>query len=88
MTDKVAKRVAARWLMAKSFTLNEGDPVLYGKYKNKKGIIRGFDKDPKGNPIVLVDPLPKGRKQTKAIQLFRIWFRDDTPPDQEALADA
>jgi hypothetical protein len=75
-------RVATRWLMGKSFTLNEGDTVFYGKYKNKKGLIRGFDKDPKGNPIVLVDPVPKGLKHTKPIQLFRIWFRDDSPPEE------
>lgn len=74
----MSSRVATRWLFAKSFTLNEGDGVFYGKYKNKPGRIVGFDKDPKGNPIVLVDPVPKGRKQTKAIQLFRIWFRDES----------
>jgi len=75
-------KIATRWLHAKSFTLETGDTVFYGKYKNKKGVIVGWDKDPKGNPIVLVDPVPKGRKQTKAIQLFRIWFRDESPPEE------
>lgn len=81
----MTSRVATRWLFAKSFTLNEGDGVFYGKYKNKPGRIVGFDKDPKGNPIVLVDPVPKGRKQTKAIQLFRIWFRDESEGERDAL---
>ena len=70
--DHLARRVARRFT-AKTFNLDIGDPVLYGKYKNKKGVIVGFDKDDKGNPLVLVDPVPKGRKQTKVIQLFRIW---------------
>ena len=77
-------RVAERHLMAKSYTLNEGDPVLYGKYKNKKGVIVGFGKDEKGNPLVYVDPVPKGRKQTKEIQLFRVWF-DEHRHDREAV---
>jgi hypothetical protein len=68
-----AAGVSERFITAKTFNLNIGDPVLYGKYKNKAGVIVGFDKDDKGNPLVLVDPVPKGRKQTKAIQLFRIW---------------
>ncbi len=83
MTNACPQKIAARWLTAKSFSLNVGDGVFYGKYKNKPGRIVGFDKDPKGNPIVLVDPVPKGRKQTKAIQLFRIWFRDDSPAGEE-----
>ena len=86
MTRPNPQKIATRWLTAKSFTLNEGDMVLYGKYKNKKGLIVGWDKDPKGNPIVMVDPVPKGKKKTKAIQLFRIWFRDDTPEgERDAL---
>jgi len=75
-----AARVAAKYARKKealTLTLNEGDQVWYGKYKNKAGVIVGFDKDPKGNPLVLVDPIPKGRKQTKAIQLFRVWFRHE-----------
>ena len=77
-------RVATRHLMAKSYTLDVGDPVLYGKYKNKKGVITGFGKDQKGNPLVYVDPVPKGRKQPKEIQLFRIWF-DEARHEGEAV---
>lgn len=57
---------------------NVGDVILYGKYKNKKGRIVSFNTDPKGNPIVEIEPTPKGRKQNKIIQLFRIW-RADAP---------
>jgi len=79
-TQRIASGVVRRFT-AKSFNLNVGDPVFYGKYKNKAGVIVGFDKDDKGNPLVLVDPVPKGRKQTKAIQLFRIWYADTSKDD-------
>ena len=69
---------------AKAFNLNVGDPVLYGKYKNKRGVIVGFGEDEKKNPLVYVDPVPKGQKHTKAIQLFRIWY--DSSKDEEAEA--
>jgi hypothetical protein len=49
-----------------------GDLITFGKYQNKKGRITGFTSDPKGNPIVIVEPVPKGKKQTKMIPLFRI----------------
>jgi hypothetical protein len=50
-----------------------GDLVLYGKYKNKKGKIVRFDVDPKsGDPIVVIEPVPKGRKQNKEIKLYKI----------------
>lgn len=81
------RRVAARHLVAKQFTVNVGDPVLYGKYKNKKGVVVGFKTDPKGNPIVLVDPIPKGRKQTKEIQLMRIWY-DKSRVDEDDVKTA
>ena len=73
-----AARVASKWAgkqQSITLTLSVGDPVWFGKYKNKPGVVVGFEKDPKGNPLVLVDPVPKGRKQTKAIQLFRVWYR-------------
>jgi len=68
---------------AKEFKVDIGTLVLYGKYKNKKGRIKGFTKDPKGNPIVIVEPIPKGRKQDKELQLFRIW---GMPKDQQEQA--
>ena len=68
----LASRVARRF-MADTFTVNVGDHILYGKWKNKKGIIKSIGKDAKGNPIIVVEPVPKGRKQEKVIQLFRVW---------------
>ena len=60
---------------AKTFTLNVGDPILYGKYKNKKGLIKEFKSDEKsGDPIVVIEPTPKGRKQDKDLKLFKIRY--------------
>lgn len=51
---------------------NVGDFVVYGKWQNKPGkIIRFFD-DGKGNPLIEVEPVPKGLKKNKIIPLFRI----------------
>ena len=68
----VIKKVAMRYLCAAKFDLPVGTPVLYGKYKNKKGIIKGFKTSEKGDPIVIIEPVPKGRKQDKELSLFRI----------------
>lgn len=53
---------------------NVGDPILYGKYKNKKGIIIKFLKDEKGYPAVEIEQLPNptGRKEKKVLTLFKI----------------
>ena len=53
-----------------------GDKVFYGKYKNKVGIVKGFKRDPKGNPMLVIEPFPKGRKQDKEIGLYRMWHMD------------
>jgi len=68
--------VAYRYLQGKSFTLNVGDPILYGKYKNKKGVITGFKTGPKGDPIVVIEQVPNesGRKQPKELKLFKIRY--------------
>lgn len=55
-----------------------GSQILYGKYKNKKGIVKEFGTDEKGNPTVIIEPVPKGRKQDKEISLFRIWFQKES----------
>jgi len=52
-----------------------GDMISWGKYKNKPAVIRGFGHDKHGNPTVLIDPVPKGRKQTKEMGLYKIWRR-------------
>jgi hypothetical protein len=65
-----ARRLAFRFTAA---YFNVGDLILYGKYKNKKGIIKEFGQDPKGNPTIVIEPTPKGRKQDKLMGLFKIW---------------
>ena len=84
--DKHAKRVAARYL-AKTYNLQEGTPILYGKYKNKRGIIKEFKTDSKGNPTVVIEPMPKGRKQEKELQLFRIWKAPSEEKVVQQIAD-
>lgn len=58
------------------FGLN--DLILYGKYKNHHGKIVAFGFDPKGNPTIEIEPIPKGRKQNKIMGLFKVWH--DPPP--------
>lgn len=53
-----------------------GDPVFFGKYKNKPGKIVRFFKDGRGLPYVEVEPVPKGRKKNREIGLFNIWHHD------------
>ena len=36
-------------------TLEVGDDVLLGKFKNKKAIIKGFSKDEKGQPEIITN---------------------------------
>jgi hypothetical protein len=76
-------RVASRYLKrAATYTVNVGDPVLYGKWKNHHGVITDLSTDHKGNPTVTVTPVPQGRKQPKEMQLFKIW--QDPPPALQA----
>lgn len=65
-----AERVAARTLRATFFEV--GDRVTYGKYQNKPGKIVKFTDDGKGNPLVVVEPIPKGKKKNKTFALFKI----------------
>ena len=62
--------------LAQSAYFKIGDVVLMGKYKNKRGSIVGFGQDKWGNPTVMVEPTPKGRKQNKIIGLYKIWRAD------------
>ena len=71
------QRVASQFLRTgKNFKLDIGMPILYGKYKNKKGVIKGFKVGPKGDPIVVVEQVPNdsGRKQDKELKLFKIRY--------------
>jgi tRNA nucleotidyltransferase/poly(A) polymerase/DNA topoisomerase IB len=64
--------VADRYLQAKTFTLNVGDPVLSGKWLNKPGVIKEFGVNDKGDPTVKLGP-PEGKGgKEKEIKLFKI----------------
>lgn len=65
---------------AKSFTLDKGDPVLMGKYKNSPGRIEGFGDNGKGDPTVKIRKTPKGDKgkgSVKEVNLFKIRYDKD-----------
>lgn len=79
--DSLAERVAVRHLLAQG-EFQVGNPILYGKYKNKRGIIVRLFNDEKGHPTIEVEPVPKGRKQNKLIGLYKIWH-DPNPPEPE-----
>jgi hypothetical protein len=72
---QMSVRIAAKHLLATGY-FGVGDEVLYGKWKNKRGIIKRLFKDEKGNPSVEIEPVPKGRKQNKILTLFKIWHAD------------
>lgn len=68
----IISRVAVRYL-AKQFEINVDDPVFYGKYKNKPGVVKDFKTDERsGDPVVVIEPDPKGRKDNKEIKLLKI----------------
>jgi len=69
---KIAFRHYLKTKIAKTFGIEIGTEILYGKYKNKRGKIVGFKTGPKGDQIVVVEPVPKGRKQEKDLKLFTI----------------
>lgn len=78
-------RVMARFRQAREGQyFLPGDIVLFGKYKNHKGKILNFSKDKWGNPTVIIEPIPKGRKQNKEFGLFKIWRAD---VKEKALAE-
>jgi hypothetical protein len=70
--DRLAQQVAKKY--ASYFSV--GTIVLFGKYKNKRGKILSFGKDKWGNPTIVVEPIPKGRKQNKTLGLYKIWRAD------------
>ena len=73
MNRDTAELVTSAALIVAGLPFKVGDKILFGKYKNKKGIIIGFGKNHKDQITVKVDPIPKGRKQTKEMGLFKIW---------------
>lgn len=73
--DAVIEKLAATFLKNAGY-FSPGDLVLFGKYKNKKAIIRSISVDDRGVPVVEIEPVPKGRKQNKVLGLFNIWHAD------------
>jgi hypothetical protein len=53
MLDPLASRVAAKSILADEF--KPGDPILYGKHKNKHGVIIRVFTDEKGHPTLEID---------------------------------
>jgi len=77
---------AQRFLEGKTFTVNIGDPIFYGKYKNKRGIVQEFKTGPKGDPIIVIEQVPNetGRKQPKELKLFKIRYDKETAEKMKA----
>jgi hypothetical protein len=80
-TDAISARVAARVLIARGF-FAPGDEIVFGKYKNKHGIIERIWADDRGHPMIEIRPVPQGRKKNKIMGLYKIWH-DPDPPDPE-----
>lgn len=70
--SRIRTELSKQGKTAKTFTINEGDPVFFGKYKNKRGLIKDFGVSDRGDPTVVVEPIPKGRKQDLELNLFKI----------------
>ncbi len=70
-TKTITERVIERLLDLTNYFV-PGDPVLFGKWKNKRGIIVGMWEDENGNPVVEIEPQPKGRKDNVVMGLFKI----------------
>lgn len=69
-----AEEIEAGELEASYFNL--GDTILYGKYKNHRGIIKEFKQDERGVPTAVIQPDPQGRKKDKEIGVFKFWHAD------------
>jgi hypothetical protein len=67
-----AKRLARRFIAESSF-FKPGDPVLFGKYKNKKGVVVKLFEDAAGHPLIEIEPVPKGRKKNVVMGLYKLW---------------
>jgi hypothetical protein len=58
---------------------NVGDEILFGKWKNKRGKIVDVKMDERGVPIVVIEPIPKGRKKLVTMGLYKIWKAPEIP---------
>jgi hypothetical protein len=75
---------------AKSFNVPVGGAIWYGKYKNKRGIVKGFKTNEKGDVIVVVEQIPNesGLKKPKELKLFKIRPRKEEPKEDEDKPEA
>lgn len=87
-----ARRLKARLLVQREWDrlypkagayFEPGDEILYGKYKNKPGVIKEITKDERGIPTAVVEPVPKGRKKDREIGIYKFWHAD--PAKREAV---
>lgn len=62
-----------------------GDPVMYGKYKNKSGKIKKIYNDEKDHATIDVEPVPKGRKDDVTMGLYRVWPGKEKEDLDEAI---
>jgi hypothetical protein len=65
---------------------NVGDVILYGRWKNKRGLVVRLFTDDRGVPMVEIEPVPKGRKKNKTFSLFKIWHAPEV--EKEAMKTA
>jgi len=85
--NPLALKVARRFVAA---FFEVGDIILYGKYKNKKGKVVRFGKNPRGQPTVEIEPIPKGRKKNKTMGLMKIWSltkKEEAAAEDQAKAE-
>ncbi len=82
---EIIKEVIAEENKSPTNFFKVGDKILFGKYKNKKGVITGFGKDEKGNPTVKIKPTIKDggkKKKDQEIGLYRIWDGSEKETDK------
>jgi hypothetical protein len=63
----------------------KGDHVLFGKWKNRRGKITAVYLDDRDRPTIDIEPVPKGRKKTVTMSLYKIVMADerfDEKPDE------
>ena len=76
--------------VAKTYTVNKGDLVWYGKYKNQRGKVKNFGMGDKGDPTITVEQLPAPssrkpkKKSPKTLNLFSIRPRKKDEHDEAA----
>ena len=85
------KDIALRYVaqrVAKTYTVNKGDLVWYGKYKNQRGEVKNFGMSDKGDPTITVEQLPAPsarkpkKKSPKTLNLFSIRPRKKDEHDE------